>query len=74
MLTVPEIIDALGGTTAAAVAIGTTQQNVTNMKARGTIPANFFKAIVHAARTKGRADITLEKLADLAANNWNRAA
>lgn len=72
MRTVSDIIDAFGGPTAMAVAIGTTQQNVTNMRSRGTIPAGFFKAIAAAARKRGIEGLTLALLAEIAANDWNR--
>ena len=68
-----QIIDAFGGPTAFAFVVGTTQQNATNMKARGTIPANFFRAIVDAAADRNIQGITLDVLADLAAKDWNRA-
>lgn len=68
-----KIIDAFGGPTAFAAVIGSTQQNVTNMKARGTIPATFFRAIVDAAARRDIQGITLDVLADLAAKDWNRA-
>ena len=67
-----QIIDAFGGPTAFASVVGTTQQNATNMKARGTIPATFFRAIVDAAADRKIDGITLDVLADLAAQDWNR--
>lgn len=68
-----KIIDAFGGPTAFAIVVGTTQQNATNMKARGTIPASFFRAIVDAAVERNIQGVTLDVLADLAAKDWNRA-
>ncbi len=72
MNTAAEIIQAFGGPTAFAEIIGTSQQNVTNMKARGTIPAAFFRVIVTQAEQRGIDGVTLDLLADLAAKNWNR--
>jgi hypothetical protein len=66
MQTFVEVIDALGGPTAVAAAIGTTQQNVTNMKARNSIPANFWKPLVEAAHERGKSEITLDLLAQIA--------
>lgn len=73
MNTAADIIDKFGGPTAFAEVIGTTQQNVSNMKARGTIPATFFQTIVRAAGERGLDGVTLDLLADLAAKDWNRA-
>ena len=67
-----QIIDRFGGPTAFAFIVGTTQQNATNMKARGTIPASFFRAIVDAAVERNIEGLTLDVLADLAAKDWNR--
>lgn len=72
MQTVAHIIQAFGGPTSFARAIGTTQQNATNMKDRGSIPPGFWKAIVDEANRRNIEGLTLEALADLAAKNWNR--
>ena len=65
MRTVSEIVDAFGGTTEFAQAIGTTQQNVTNMKARNSIPSRFWKSVALCAEARGIAGVTLAALADL---------
>lgn len=67
METVTAIIDKFGGTNSFALAIGTSQQNVTNMKARGSIPQGFWKATVKAAQQRGVDGVSLEILAELAA-------
>lgn len=72
MHTVAHIIQAFGGPTSFARAIGTTQQNATNMKDRGSIPPGFWKAIVDEAGKRDIDGLTLETLADLASKNWNR--
>ena len=66
MKSVHEIIRKLGGSTAVAAAIGTTQQNVTNMKARGSIPAEYWQVLVSAARQRGVDEVTFELLAKIA--------
>ena len=52
-MTPRDLIEALGGTFAVADALGVTPQAVTNMKARGTIPARRLLPLWRLARERG---------------------
>lgn len=56
-ITVTNIIDRLGGPTPVARAIGTTQQNVSNMRRENRIPAHFWRSIISLASERGEAGI-----------------
>lgn len=62
------IITKLGGPSAFAVILGTTQQNVSQMRQRNLIPPRFWPATVKAAKEKGLEGVTFENLAILAAS------
>lgn len=65
MRTVIDIVEAFGGTAEFAQVIGTTPQNVTNMKARNSIPSRFWRRIVANASSRRLKDVSLDVLADL---------
>lgn len=62
-LAVTNIINAFGGTSAFARAIGTGQSTVSEMKRRGSIPAEYWVFLVRAADDVGIANVTYENLA-----------
>jgi hypothetical protein len=67
-MSVAEIIDDLGGTTAVAEAVGVAAPVVSNWRARDRIPADRWAALVELAKDKGKGKaISFEKLAALAA-------
>lgn len=65
-MSVAEIIDDLGGTTAVAEAVGVAAPVVSNWRARDRIPADRWAALVDLARSRGKS-ITFETFAELAA-------
>lgn len=68
MLTAGSIIDALGGTGQVAAALSVSDSTVSGWKTRpGGIPAPHWVPLVRLAARRGRDDITLQKLARLAA-------
>jgi len=62
-----EVIDALGGTSKFARAIGMKPNTAKMAKSRDSIAAEWWSAVADAAANAGRHDISLEKLAELAA-------
>ena len=62
-----EIIDALGGPTAASAILGTTQQNCSQMRLNNSISARFWPAVVKACARKKIDGVSMESLAKLAA-------
>ncbi len=66
MWTWPSIIDALGGTGEVALALSQGNSTVSGWRKRG-IPSTRWSAITRLAADKGRSDISLEILAELAA-------
>lgn len=67
MLTVPKIIDELGGTATLAANLGLPLGTVSAWKSRGSIPSERWMAVVSQASAAGKGSITLEVLAALAA-------
>lgn len=67
MLTVPKIIDDLGGAAVLAANLGLPLGTVSAWKTRASIPSERWAAIVSQATATGKLDITLEVLAGLAA-------
>jgi hypothetical protein len=65
MRTVIDIVEDFGGTAEFAQIIGTTSQNVTNMKARNSIPSRFWRRLVACAASRRMKDVTLDVLADM---------
>lgn len=68
MQSATSIIEALGDTGEVASALSLSDSTVSSWKARGAIPAPHWGAIVRLAGVRERSEITLEALADLAAN------
>lgn len=64
---VDAIIAAFGGVSRFGAAIGTTPQAASNMRARGSIPAERWTRVVAEAVARGIPDVTLEALAAIAA-------
>jgi hypothetical protein len=62
-----DVIDALGGTTKFARAVGMKPNTAKMAKARGSISPAWWTAAAAAAAAAGRHDISVEKLAELAA-------
>lgn len=62
---VGELIEALGGTGVVAGARQLTPSTVSSWRARGSIPAEHWRALVDLARERGVGDVTLEAFADL---------
>jgi hypothetical protein len=63
-----DVITALGGTARFAMAVGMKPNTAKMAKARGSIAPNWWPQVVEAAKQAERPDITMEKLAELAAN------
>jgi hypothetical protein len=73
MLTVPDIIAMLGGPSEVGRICGFSRNPGArghDLKTRGSIPARYWPAIVAAAVEKGKADITLDALAEIHAKKW----
>lgn len=51
---VEQMIDALGGTSAAADLVGIDKRVVSNWKARGRVPAGYFFALTDALGAEGK--------------------
>jgi hypothetical protein len=66
MRTVSEIIESLGGTSAAATALTLPETTVSSWKSRGSIPPAYWSPLIAAARKRG-ASLDLELLHELAA-------
>lgn len=66
---VAQIIDELGGTGHVAEACGITPPAVSNWKVRGSIPAEYWQALVGAAETRNISSITYELLGRLHAKD-----
>lgn len=62
-----DVIDALGGTAKFARAIGMKANTAKMAKARDSIAAEWWKSVADAAAESGRDDISVERLAELAA-------
>lgn len=71
-LTWHSIIDALGGTGEAAEALSQLGSTVSGWRKRG-IPSAHWSAVVRLACERGRPDISLEVLAELAAREFAEA-
>lgn len=62
-----EVIDALGGTAKFSRAIEMPENSARQAKKRNSIAVRWFPVIATVAAEKGRHDITVEKLVELAA-------
>lgn len=69
-----DIIDAWPSRSAFADDIGSSQQAVTNMVARDSIPSRYWVAIVHQAEARGITGVTFDLLAKIAAGSTEAAA
>lgn len=68
MASTEEIINALGGTNSVAETLELAPSTVSGWKTRpGGIPSPHWASVVRLAADRGRDDVTLELLADLAA-------
>lgn len=61
--TVDDVIEAIGGTSAAAGICGTVKSTVSSWRARSAIPADKWQSILDEARRLGRNEVTAEALA-----------
>lgn len=61
--TVDDVIEAIGGTAAVAALLGIGKSTVSSWRARGSIPAEHWKAIVDRADEIECASVSLEALA-----------
>lgn len=74
MVTPGSIIDALGGTTQVAEALRLSKSTVSGWRERaGGIPAPHWAPLVRLAAERGREEVTLAVLADLAAREPSEA-
>ncbi|MGP0093296.1 MAG: hypothetical protein ACLPKB_25635 [Xanthobacteraceae bacterium] len=74
MHSVPEIIDAFGGTAAFGRVIGRGQSTASEMKRAGAIHGRYWEEIVEAAQSRGIAGVTLECLARLHSRRFHGSA
>jgi hypothetical protein len=75
MRSIPDMLDALGGSAVVAAKRKLPYTTVASWKARGAIPAREWPGLVELAREMRVAGFTLQKLADLhAATRKARAA
>lgn len=65
MRSIPDVIEALGGSAAVSIARQLPYTTVASWKARGTIPAREWPGLVKLARERGTRGVTLQKLAEL---------
>lgn len=63
MMDVSEVLKSFGGAQAVATLLEITPQAITNMKARGTIPARHWPKLVEEARARQIDTVTYESLA-----------
>jgi hypothetical protein len=66
-MSVDALIDELGGTAAVAGAVGVDAPVVSNWRARGRIPADWWPAIIKFAKSKDLRGVTFERLASVQA-------
>jgi len=65
MKSIPDVIEALGGSAAVSAARELPYTTVASWKARCAIPAREWPGLVKLARERGKHGVTLEKLAEL---------
>jgi len=73
MDSVDAIISAFGGVSQLGEAIGATPQAVSNMRARRSIPARYWRDLIAAAAARGIGGVTYESLAAIAARARRRS-
>lgn len=66
MKSVSDVIDALGGVTAASTALKLPLGTVSAWKTRNSIPFEYWDRIVAIAKRRGEGDLTFEALAGIA--------
>lgn len=67
-MSINDLFAALGGYTAVAEAASVPVGTASAWKTRGSIPPEYWPAVVKAAAERGRSDITFEALANIAAS------
>ena len=65
MNTIPDLIDAFGGNTKFGAVIGKNGSTASEMKRRGSIPIEYWPAIIRAANERGFIGIDNDKLVAL---------
>lgn len=68
MMTIPELLDRLGGLKKVPELLGVSAQAVSNMKSRNTIPPKHWLTLVRAAQNAGLEGVTFEAMAELNAD------
>jgi hypothetical protein len=63
--TIPELIDAFGGTSKFGTVIGKGQSTASEMKRSGSIKVEYWPLIVAAAGKSGVPNVTFESLAEM---------
>jgi hypothetical protein len=63
------IIDAFGGPKLFGAAIGVSRNHAGAMKTRGSIPPEYWPALIAAAKERGIEGVTAESLMEIAARN-----
>lgn len=61
-LSVPDLINRFGGNAAFAAVIGKAPSTASEMKRRGSIPVDYWPAVISAAADKGISGVTAEWL------------
>lgn len=69
MMTVSDIFSVLGGSSAVARALGVKPSTASEMKRRGSIPAEHWRALLIAARRRGLSELDAETLVRLHARS-----
>ena len=64
-MTIPDLFDRLGGLKRLPDLLGVSQQAVSNMKSRNTIPPKHWLTLVKAAQEAGLEGVTFEALSEL---------
>lgn len=65
MKTVSDLIDSFGGNTRFGAVIGKAASTASEMKRRGSIPVEYWPAVVREARRLGIPGVTNDKLVEL---------
>ena len=68
MHTIGDLIEKFGGSTKFAAIIGKNPSTASEMKRRGSIPVEYWPAVLSAARECGFKEVTIEKLMELHAS------
>jgi hypothetical protein len=65
MISIPNLINALGGSTAVAAALGLPGTTVASWKSRRSIPCGYWPQLVELGHANKVEDLTLQRLAEL---------